>query len=61
MAKNKCKKWYKSKTVWAGIATIATGMGMYVSGEQSLQDLMIAIIGAVFTVLRCVTKDQVSM
>ena len=45
----------KSKTLWAGLATMATGVGLYFSGEQTLESLVITIAGVVFTVLRFYT------
>lgn len=50
----------KSKTLWAGLATVCTGIGMYVAGEQSLQELVIAVIGIVFTTLRFFTDKSLS-
>ena len=44
------KSIYKSKTFWMALATIMSGIGMYVSGEQELQELLVAVIGAVFGV-----------
>ena len=60
MAKS-VKKLYKSKTFWTAIATIAGGLGMYFAGEQSLQDLIISGVGAIFLVLRYVTDSPVEL
>jgi len=54
---SKGKKWFTSKTLWAGLAAVCTGVGMYFSGEQSLQELTVAVVGVVFSVLRLVTKE----
>lgn len=54
------KKWYHSKTMWASLATIVTGLGMYFTGEQSLEEAVIAILGAVFAYLRTVTVAGVT-
>ena len=48
----------KSKTLWASLATICTGIGLYVSGEQQLEELMVVIVGAVFGVLRFMTDTS---
>jgi len=53
------KSFYKSKTFWAGIATVCTGVGMYVSGEQELQSLMVSVVGVVFTYLRLITNKPI--
>ena len=53
-------KLLKSKTLWAGLATICTGLGMYFTGEQSLQELSVAILGVVFTVLRFFTDKPLN-
>ncbi len=50
---------YKSKTFWVALATVCTGIGMYVSGEQNLQELLIALIGAVFGILRLYTNQPI--
>ena len=46
----------QSKTIWMGLATICTGVGLFVSGEQNLQELLIAVMGVVFTTLRFYTN-----
>lgn len=53
------KNWWKSKTVWAGIVGVVTGVGMYATGEQSLQELSIALVSFVFMILRAVTKEPI--
>ena len=53
------KKFFQSKTIWAGLATIMTGVGMYVSGEQSLQELVMASVGFIFIILRMVTSKAI--
>ena len=59
MAKSNIKSALKSKTFWAGIATIAGGIGAYLAGEQNLQEVIIALVGVVFTVLRFVTTEPI--
>jgi len=51
----------KSKTFWVGMSTICTGLGLFFSGEQQLQELSISVVGVVFTVLRLVTSSPVKM
>jgi phage shock protein PspC (stress-responsive transcriptional regulator) len=46
----------KSKTLWAGFATICTGLGLYFSGEQTLQELLVVAMGVVFSILRFYTE-----
>jgi len=54
------KKWYTSKTLWASIVTIVTGIGMLATGEQDLQEVLIVIIGAVFAYLRTITNIKLT-
>lgn len=51
---------FQSKTCWIGLSTICLGIGMYVNNEQNLQELLIAIMGVVFTVLRFYTTMPVT-
>lgn len=60
MAKQTGKDWYRSKTYWAAIVTIVSGLGMYFTGEQSLMELSQAVVGAIFLALRKVTTDPIS-
>jgi len=53
------KNWYKSKTIWTGITAIVGGLGMYFTGEQTLQELLVSVMGAVFIALRSVTKEGI--
>lgn len=53
------KSLYKSKTFWTGIATVCTGIGLYVSGEQELQSLLVSVVGIVFTYLRLITNKPI--
>ena len=55
------KKVWQSKTLWVSLATVCTGIGLYVSGEQSLQELVLAAVGAVFAVLRLITDKKVEL
>jgi len=49
------KNIFKSKTIWTGIGTILTSVGLLVSGEATLQEFIIGVVGFVFIVLRMVT------
>jgi len=49
----------KSKVFWTGLGTVFTGIGLYFSGEQNLQELIISIIGVVFVILRLYTNKSV--
>lgn len=60
-AKEVVKKLWVSKTFWASLVSIVTGIGMFATGEQSLQELTPALLGAIFGILRLVTKDPVSL
>ena len=46
------KKFYASKTFWAGLITIIGGFASFFTGEQALQEVSIIVIGGVFTLLR---------
>jgi len=54
------KKIWTSKTLWASLVTILTGLGMYFTGEAELQEITISIVGAVFAILRMVTTDPIA-
>jgi len=53
------KQLIESKTFWTGLATICTGIGLFVAGEQNLQELLISVIGCVFIVLRIFTEKGI--
>lgn len=55
------KNFFKSKVVWTGLATICTSVGLYVSGEQDLQELLMAGMGVVFIVLRLFTGTPLKL
>ncbi len=54
------KKIYLSKTFWTGIATICTGIGLFVTGDQNIEELIISSMGVVFTILRLYTEKPIS-
>lgn len=49
-----------SKTFWASVAAVATGLGTYFTGEQDLQELVLVIVGAIFGVLRLFTNKPIT-
>jgi len=53
------KNKFLSKTFWTGLATICTGLGLYFSGEQQLQELLVIFMGVVFTLLRFFTSKPI--
>lgn len=55
------KNLFRSKTLWTGLATVFTGLGMYFTGDQTLQELMVSILGVVFIILRLVTDTGVEL
>lgn len=56
---SKVKSWLKSKTLWAALVTALTGVGMYFTGEQGLEELAYVLVGAVFALLRVVTTEPI--
>ena len=50
----------QSKTIWLSLATICGGLGLFFSGEKSLEELMIVIVGAIFAYLRTITDTPIS-
>ena len=53
------KKLIHSKTFWTGMGTIVTSIGFLVSGEATLQEFLIGVMGFVFIVLRMVTNQPI--
>lgn len=51
----------QSKTLWVSLATVMTGIGMFVSGEQEMQELALTLLGVVFTILRLVTDKPLTL
>jgi len=59
MAKAKLKSWLKSKTLWAALVTALTGVGMYFTGEQALEEFSLTLVGVVFALLRVLTAEPI--
>lgn len=60
------KKWYKSKTVWVGVAEVLTGSGVVVetfaqSGDFSVVGFLFLVSGLAKVILRAVTSTGVSL
>ena len=48
------KKWYQSKEIWTGITTFVSGLSLYFTGEQGLEELLLSVVGIIFMLLRTV-------
>lgn len=57
----KAKYFLKSKTVQAGIGTILVGLGMFFTGEQEAEEVVITVVGVAFTILRFITNQPVKL
>lgn len=53
------KKWYESKTFWAGILGILGGVLTTISGEIT-GGMTLTLSSVVFTILRAVTKSRIT-
>ena len=53
------KKWYKSKEMWSAITLFVGGLAAFATGEQSLQELLISVVGLVFGILRVQTYQPI--
>jgi len=51
------KQMLKSKTVWAGLAQIVACLGLYFTGEQTLQELFLGASGVLMIIFRIITKE----
>ncbi|HPM53155.1 MAG TPA: hypothetical protein PK282_13075, partial [Rhodoglobus sp.] len=54
------KSWYESKTIWLGVATIATAVVSALVGGAGWQEAVLAAIGAANVYLRTQTEKPVS-
>lgn len=55
------KKVWESKTMWAAITAVVTGLGLFFTGEQSLEELLVSVMGLVFGALRMVSSSEVKL
>ncbi|MFZ5784924.1 MAG: hypothetical protein ACOY3Y_00650 [Acidobacteriota bacterium] len=53
------KSWYESKTIWLGLATIATAVVSAVAGGAGWQQAILAAVGAANIFLRTQTDRPV--
>lgn len=53
------KKWYQSKTIWFGIATMLSAALSALSDGGSMQEVIIAAVGAANVYLRTKTNQSV--
>ena len=53
------KRWYESKTIWLGLATIATAVVSAVAGGAGWQEAVIAAIGAANIFVRTQTGKPI--
>jgi len=53
------RKLVKSKTFWAGMAQIVTGLGLYFTGEQSITELLVGAGGIITIIFRLVTTESI--
>ncbi|HQG03891.1 MAG TPA: hypothetical protein PK838_06165 [Thermoleophilia bacterium] len=53
------KSWYESKTIWLGLATIATAVVSAVAGGAGWKEAVIAAVGAANIFLRTQTDKPV--
>ena len=51
------KKWWKSKIFWAGIITIITGVSSLLTGEATLQEVIVTVVGSLITIFRLFFTD----
>jgi hypothetical protein len=53
------KKWYNSKTIWAGVAAIAAAVAEALATGLDYKAVLLAGYGALAVVLRTVTKTEI--
>jgi hypothetical protein len=53
------KSWYESRTIWLGLATIATAVVSAVAGGAGWQQAILAAVGAANIFLRTQTDKPV--
>ena len=57
------KAWYRSKTIWVGLAQLAVGLTEFVTGALEAGEAFswtLIVSGALHTLLRLVTKGPVT-
>ena len=53
------KKLLKSKTVWAGLIQVITGVSLYFTGEQSLHEIILGANGILMIIFRLITTESI--
>lgn len=53
------KKLAKSKTIWAGIIQIITGLSLYFTGEQALTEVLFGASGIMMIIFRLITTESI--
>jgi len=53
------KKMLKSKSMWAGISQVVAGLGLYFTGEQSLNELFLGASGMIMIIFRLITTESI--
>jgi len=53
------KQILKSKSIWAGISQVVAGLGLYFTGEQSLNELFLGASGIIMIVFRLITTESI--
>ena len=55
----KAKQMLRSKTVWAGLTQVVACLGLYFTGEQSLNELFLGASGVIMIVFRLITTEAI--
>ena len=53
------KKMLKSKSIWAGLSQIVIGLGLYLTGEQSLNEMFLGASGIIMIIFRLITTESI--
>ena len=53
------RKLVKSKTFWLGMAQIVSAVGMYITGEQNAQELLLGASGILTILFRIITTESI--
>jgi len=53
------KKMLKSKSIWAGLSQIVIGLGLYFTGEQSLNEMFLGASGIIMIIFRLITTESI--
>jgi len=49
----------KSKSIWAGLSQIVIGLGLYFTGEQSLNEMFLGASGIIMIIFRLITTESI--